>query len=253
MGKHILVVDDEAVVLGAVAKALKRLNCTIDSVQSAEEALKRLKAAPYDLVIADLMMPGLDGLELMQRLREQGSTAGVIMITGYPTVRTAMKARQLGAFEYVTKPFTRQELASVVVRALRSRENPAAVHGPSEPEQPTGNLYFIREHSWAKMEPDGTARIGMARAFAATVGELIEVKLPKKDDMVRQGRVCATLRATDTVEHSLHSPLSGRVIETNDRVLKEPGLASRDPEGAGWFIHIDPNAPEIELNDLVPQ
>ena len=59
MGKHILVVDDEAVVLGAVAKALKKLNCTIDSVQSAEEALKRLKAAPYDLVIADLIDAGL--------------------------------------------------------------------------------------------------------------------------------------------------------------------------------------------------
>src|SRR3989337_3575900 len=119
MDKDILVVDDDKVVLGAVCKALRPDNYAIDTAQSADEALKLLSESSYRLVITDLMMPGMDGLELLQRIRDLGAKSETIMITGYPTIQTALRAKRLGAFEYVTKPFTRQELRSVVVRGLR--------------------------------------------------------------------------------------------------------------------------------------
>src|SRR3972149_6860701 len=119
MDKHILVVDDDEVVLGAVCKALRPDHYAIDTAQSADEALKLLSESSYGLVITDLMMPGMDGLELLRRIQDMGAKSETIMITGYPTIQTALRAKRLGAVEYVTKPFTRQELRSVVVRGLR--------------------------------------------------------------------------------------------------------------------------------------
>ncbi len=253
MSKRILVVDDEVVVLGAVGKALQKTDCTIDSVTSAEEALDLLRRTSYDLVITDLMMPGVDGLEFMLRARATGSSAQVIMLTGYPTIQTALKAKRLGAFDYVTKPFTKQELVSVVVRALRKGAMGSAEAGSPGTQKPAGDLYFLPEHSWARIEPDKTVRIGMARAFTSTVGGVTEFKLPKENDLLEQGRMCVVVRAEDGVEHHLHSPLSGRVIEVNQLVLRDPGLAVRDPEGTGWLLRLAANHLDRELYNLMLQ
>ncbi len=252
MVKRILVVDDEVVVLGAVSKALRQTDYLIDTVQSAEEALERLAEATYDVVLTDLMMPGINGLGLIRRLRDMGAETQTIMITGYPTIKTALRAKQLGAFEYVTKPFTRQELLSVVVRAFR--------RGASEPIRPkestssvaTGNLYFLPEHAWVKLEPDRTARIGMAPEFASTVGEVVDLELPGEDTLIEQGRYCVVVRAEDGVEHYLHAPLSGRVVEVNREVQEDPELAVRDPGGDGWLLRLEPQDADREIENLVP-
>ncbi len=252
VGKRILVVDDEVVVLGAVGKALRKTDYIIDSVESAEEALNLLCRTSYDLVITDLMMPGVDGLELMRRVRDAGSSAQIIMITGYPTIQTAMKAKKLGAFDYVTKPFTRQELVSVVVRALRKGAMGAAEAESLGAPKPTDDIYFLPEHSWAKIEPDKTARIGMARTFAFTIGGVLNLKLPALGDLLEQGRMCVVVGAEGGVEHHLNSPLSGRVVELNQQVLTEPGVAASAPEGTGWLLRIVPSSLEKELHNLAP-
>jgi len=120
MGKRILVVDDEAVVLESVKKALKGMDCLIDTAADAAETQALLSQTEYDLVITDLMMPRLDGLELLERLREMQVPARIILLTGHPALETAEQARRRGAFDLVTKPFTRQELASVVAAALKA-------------------------------------------------------------------------------------------------------------------------------------
>ena len=249
-GKRILVVDDEVVVLGAVGKALRKTDWIIDFVESAEAALDLLKRTSYNLVITDLMMPGVDGLELMQRLRDSGSSAQVIMLTGYPTIQTALRAKRLGAFDYVTKPFTRQELISVVVRALRKGELGTAKFESPRERKPEDDLYFLPEHSWARVEGDRTARIGMSKTFASTVGGISKLKFPAENDLLDQGRMCIVVCAEDGVEHHLYSPLSGRVIELNQEVLTDPALAGRDPEGTGWLLRLTPNHLERELPSL---
>jgi CheY-like chemotaxis protein len=251
MDRHILVVDDDEVVLGAVCKALRTDPYEIDTAQSADEALKRLSESSYRVVITDLMMPGMDGLELLQRIREMGAKSETIMITGYPTIQTALRAKRLGAFEYVTKPFTRQELRSVVVRGMRRGGEGPPAPGPAG----TGSarpVYSIPEHSWARVEPDGNVRIGMVRAFASAVGQVEELRLPRLDALLEQGRVCGVVRAADSVEHTLHSPLTGRVIEINPSVLQDAKLAGRDPEGAGWLFRLLPQNLDREIPNLEP-
>ena len=249
MGKRILVVDDEVVVLGAVTKALKKTDYVIDTAQSAEEALTLLAGTSYDVVVTDLMLPELSGLQLMECMRDMEVRAETILITGYPSVQSALRAKKLGAFEYVTKPFTRQELLSVVVRAVRCEKDATSlVTASSEvPDQ----LYVIPDHGWARIEPDRTARIGMAQRFAVAIGGVVDLELPDEDGLVEQGRMCVVVRADDGVEHYLNAPLSGRILEVNVKLESDPELAIREPLGEGWLIRIEPQDEETELENLV--
>jgi glycine cleavage system H lipoate-binding protein/CheY-like chemotaxis protein len=213
--------------------------------------LRLLGETGYDVVITDLMMHHMDGLELMRRLQDLHTSAQVVVLTGYPTIQTALQAKHLGAFEYVTKPFTRQELLSVVIRALRSTTRDAA--GGESPLEVLDQVYLLPDHSWARPEPNGKARIGMARGFASGVGKVAAIGLPAVNDVLEQGRGCISFRAEDGIEHILYSPLSGRVAEVNAAVLKDPGLASSDPEGTGWLLLLLPENLDRELQNLTPR
>ncbi len=252
MGERVLVVDDDEVVLKAVQKALGPDDFEIDTVQSAGEAVKLLATSSYNLVITDLMMSGMDGLQLLQRIRDMGVKTSAVMITGYPTIQTALYAKRLGAFEYVTKPFTRQELRSVVIRAIRAGAADRVASEPLPASGPRGPVYYIPDHAWASIEPDGKVRVGMARAFALAVGEVAGFQLPAKDALVEQGRACAVVLAADGVEHSLYSPLSGWVLEVNPAVLEHPALAGSDPEHLGWLLRLVPQALDREIPNLSP-
>lgn len=251
MAERILVADDEEVVCSAVRKALRKDDFELVTVGSAAEAMALLRTDRYDLLITDLLMPQMGGLELLRHVREAELPVQTLVITGYPTVETALEAKRLGAYEYVTKPFTRQELRSAVVRALRRSTAATALSaapGPaSRPEEPT---YFIPDHTWARPEPSGTVRIGMAALFTATVGGVVALGLPERGDRLYQGRVFGVVHADDGIEHSLHAPLSGRVIAQNPDVAREPTLAGRDPEGAGWLLRLSPRYLDKELGNL---
>jgi CheY-like chemotaxis protein/glycine cleavage system H lipoate-binding protein len=248
MPERVLVVDDEEVVLGAVRKALRHDGLEIDTVQSAAEALAQLASQPYSLVITDLMMPIVDGLGLLQRIREMGLHPRTIMITGYPTIQTALRARRLGAFEYVTKPFTGQELRSVVVRALRT---PQTTERPAAPVETSDPVWYIPDHAWVRLEPDGSARVGVASKFAAAVGEIAGIEAPAPGNLVEAGRACAVIRAKDSVEHSLYCPLSGRVLEVNPDMAGAPRLVESSPERDGWLFRMSPLHADREIPNLV--
>lgn len=246
MPERVLVVDDEEVVLNAVRKALRLDDLEVDTVQTAEEALSRLAGGGYSLVITDLMMPGLDGLELLRRIQGTERPPKAIMITGYPTIRSALLARRLGAFEYVTKPFTRQELRSAVVRALREASGPEQKVPPA-----TEGNWYIPNHAWVRLEPDGRARVGLAHRFADALGEIAGVRLPAAGELVEQGRSCATIHASDNVDHFVYCPLSGRVLESNRAVEQDPGLIRLHPEGQGWLFRLEALDPERETPNLL--
>ncbi len=248
MPERVLVVDDEEVVLGAVRRALRHDDFEVDTAQSADEALALIASRPYALVITDLMMPGTDGLGLLRRIREMGQQQPTIMITGYPTIQTALRAKRLGAYEYVTKPFTRQELRSVVVRALRTSQPQEASDRPLEA---VALVWYIPNHAWVRLEPDGAARVGVARTFAAAVGEIARLELPVAGDLLEQGRACALIHAIDSVQHSFYCPLSGRVVEVNPALADGPRLVESSPEEAGWLFLLSPRQPDKELPNLV--
>ena len=117
---RILVVDDEPKICEFLGILLGREGYKTDSAYSAAEALARIEQNSYDLVLTDLKMPGMDGFELITRLKKIRPDLPVIMITGYATVETAVQALRYGVDDYVTKPFNIDELRKVIARSLQS-------------------------------------------------------------------------------------------------------------------------------------
>ncbi len=129
--QKVLIVDDEEDVCRSVSKILTRRGFAVDTVLGGEEAVRRMKETAFDLVITDFMMPKMDGLELLKIIRDHYPELDVIMITGYASIDSAVKATKLGAAGYLPKPFTPDELMKVTSRVLQDRK--AAPKAPPAP------------------------------------------------------------------------------------------------------------------------
>jgi DNA-binding NtrC family response regulator len=118
----ILVVDDEKMVRSPLARNLASAGYEVREASSADEALQLLSTAGVDLVITDIRMPGTDGIELLRRAKATSPDLEVIVMTAYASVETAVDAMKSGARDYITKPFTRDEVLLRVERVLREHE-----------------------------------------------------------------------------------------------------------------------------------
>lgn len=256
IGGRILVIDDEEVVHLSLKRMLGRRGHEVDAELSAKGALERLAKNEYDLVISDLMMPEMNGLELLAHLKSQERTPPVLMITGYPTIRTAVQALRLGAVDYIAKPFSRLELLGPVNRALRrarpsSNGSPASDakdNGFSTPDAALapGDRYILRGHSWAEYQQDGTVEIGIAADFVDTIGEISAAQLPVESALVEQGHTGFRLTTTSGEEHTVFMPLSGSVVAVNREVDAEPWRITQDV----WLVRIVPERLDEELELL---
>jgi DNA-binding NtrC family response regulator len=118
---RILVVDDEEIVVRSCLRALDDPEFELDAAHSGAEALGRIDAAAYDVVLLDIMMPEMDGTVVLQRIKESHPDIEVVMVTGLSQIETAVRSMKLGAFDYLSKPFDPDELKLVVRRALERR------------------------------------------------------------------------------------------------------------------------------------
>jgi two-component system response regulator AtoC len=124
--KQILVVDDEPNLRRVLSAQLERDGYDVHTAEDGEQALQILKEHHLDLVITDLRMPKVDGMELLRRALELDDELPVVMITAHGTVDNAVEALKTGAFDYLTKPFDQAEVRAIVRKALRTRDLSAA-------------------------------------------------------------------------------------------------------------------------------
>ena len=118
----ILVVDDEPIMQEILGDFLREEGYSIDIAGSGEEGVELAQKSSYDCAIVDLMMPGIDGIETMQKLREIDTSLPVIVVTAFASVESAVEAMKRGAFEYITKPFKNDEVLVVLQKAIRTRQ-----------------------------------------------------------------------------------------------------------------------------------
>jgi two-component system, NtrC family, response regulator AtoC len=129
---HVLIVDDEKAIRRILSVLLAERRHRVTEVGSGEEALADLPQAKPDLVLLDLKLPGIDGLETLQRLRALDPKLDVVMMTAHGTISSAVEAMRRGACDYVTKPFDNDELLMIVDRALEMRRLSAEVEALRE-------------------------------------------------------------------------------------------------------------------------
>jgi len=149
---RIAVVDDEEIVRREIQRGLARENLAVEVFADGESALERLAAAGFDVVVSDLRLPGIDGLEILRAVQRTAPATEVIIMTAFSSVDTAIEAIQAGAFHYVTKPVKIAELRALVRRALDKvflmREKEAlkqALFAHSRPVQMVGHSAAIEE------------------------------------------------------------------------------------------------------------
>jgi DNA-binding NtrC family response regulator len=114
----VLVVDDEKNIRLTLRESLRSLDLDVDTAINGEEALDMTAKRSYDLVLLDLKMPGMDGLEVLRRLRERSRETAVVLLTAHGTVETAVEAMKLGAVDFLQKPFPPQEIRDLVSRVF---------------------------------------------------------------------------------------------------------------------------------------
>lgn len=120
---RILIVDDEISIRKALSIILENLNYYAEVAANGVEGFKKIQGGNFDLVITDIKMPEMGGIELLQKIKEYDPEIPVTIITGYGDTQTAVKCLKLGAFNFITKPFQTKEIENVVIKGLNIRES----------------------------------------------------------------------------------------------------------------------------------
>ena len=249
--RKILVVDDEITVCKSIRQAILSDDHEVDMALSGEEALKKDGESAYDLIITDLMMPGISGLDLLKAVKNQRPEAAVIMITGYPTIKTAVESVKLGAFDYLPKPFTPADLRGVVARAFKMADGETPGEPEGAPRRIPAGYYYMLGHTWLKLDGENRGTVGIVHDFLKVVGIITQLDLPKVGETVSQGNLCAKITDAGQINHRIWSPVSGNVIEVNAALTSDTSLLRRDPYGQGFLFRIEMTNIEEDLKGLL--
>jgi DNA-binding NtrC family response regulator len=113
----ICIIDDEVVVCKRLQQALSKDRHTVETFVDSKSAIARLDEKHFDIVVTDIRMDDIDGMEVLNHIVQAGETTKVIMITGYATIEIAREAQAKGAFDFISKPFRPQDLREAIGRA----------------------------------------------------------------------------------------------------------------------------------------
>lgn len=117
---QVLVLDDEPIVGRRLQPALAKVGCDVEVFEAPRPALERIEAKRFDVVVTDIRMDEIDGIEVLEKVLTRWPETRVIMITGYATVEVAREAMAKGAFDFIAKPFKPQELRDVIAKAAEA-------------------------------------------------------------------------------------------------------------------------------------
>ncbi len=254
----LLIIDDEQVIIDAIARIAGGEGFTVDSSLSAINALKQIENVNYKLIITDIMMPEMDGFQFLEELEKRRISVPVILTTGFSTVEMAVKSLLKGAIGYIPKPFTAEEILSVIYRGMEYRriekelknnlfgkKNSSIIYVPCPPK-----YYRLGHNSWINIDNEGLVFVGATDLYLKTIKSLKKIELMKFEENIMQGSVCAKFETEESLIHHLLAPLSGMIVEPNYKLIDEPLLIEKDPYFRGWLYRILPSNLEAELKNL---
>ncbi|MBN1516983.1 response regulator [Candidatus Sumerlaeota bacterium] len=257
----LLVVDDEPIVCESCVRVLKPQGYQVEVINDSRQGLEMAVNNTYDAILLDLKMPYLDGIQFLERLRDQNKDIPVLMITGYASIPSASAAMRLGACDYIAKPFTPDEISVAVSRTLATRTKideiaqvvqvapaPPVEKAPATEDAATDTdtVRFYQE-SWVRCETPAMLRIGGFISHEAGL-TTTQVRLPRVGEMVYRGLPMAALFRFKNPAIYIPAPATGRVVEVNYAVADDPSALWNDPCGAGWIARIRTQADDYTEN-----
>ena len=203
MREELLVVDDEPQMLIAVNETIRRLGFGVTTAGSGMEALRRLKEKHYGLVITDMRMPEVSGIDLLRKIKSMTPQTPVVLLTAYGTVQNAVDAMREGAFDYLLKPFDAEALENIVRRALESGKKEKSSRSHVLVTQDTG---FSRTIQLAAHAAESSATV-LIEAESGTGKELLARMIHERSP--RRAKPFVAVNCAALPENLLESELFG--------------------------------------------
>src|SRR3990172_9291882 len=160
MSKGMLIVEDEETLRESIKRIFMKEGFTVDAVDSAEKGFALLETSAYDVIISDIILPGIDGIEMLTSVREQTPDQIFIIVTAYASLDTAVKALRAGAYDYIMKPVIHEEIKQVVRNALKQKSLQAE------------NILLKREIG---KDCDFSSIVGESRALQSIINEVKKI------------------------------------------------------------------------------
>jgi DNA-binding response OmpR family regulator len=226
---RLLIVDDEEPICRSCERIFGAQGFDVRSATDPERGLALATSERFDTILLDMKMPQLDGIGFLERLREAGSEAPVIVITGYASVDTAARFMRLGAVDYVAKPFTPREISEAVARLVQA----PATQPPSAVEPAVADELLFDGRSWARVGADGSLLVGawLDRGLRSLRG-LLSVAEP--GERLERGMPWASLHTASGRGLGLPSPVDGVVVARNDAAGWADGAVG------DWVLRVRP-------------
>ncbi|SLM32546.1 Protein with response regulator receiver domain [Desulfamplus magnetovallimortis] len=120
----ILLLDDEHIVGKRLKPALEKIGCSVEVFQDPLEAIKRIEEKEFDIVVTDIYMEGMDGMQVLEKVHAKCPKTKIIMITGYAMISLARDAMEKGAFDFIAKPFKPDDLRKIIAKAAEALGSP---------------------------------------------------------------------------------------------------------------------------------
>jgi len=255
MTANLLVVDDEKAVRDSLEDVLELENYQVDVVGTGEDALEALNEHEYDLLLLDIKMPGISGIEVMRQSRRQAPDTKVIILTGHGSLESAIEALRTGASDYILKPYSSENILSSIGRALSEKAEKQRkemlieqlessldqlkdVEGITTPDVPARRVITLPEGIMVDLERREMWRGGERAHLTPTEGKLLSVFLENKGRVMSHKEIVFMVQGYETSEWEAPEVLRPMISRLRKKLGTFPGVDEwiQNVRGTGYVF-----------------
>jgi DNA-binding response OmpR family regulator/glycine cleavage system H lipoate-binding protein len=256
----VLVIDDEQIICDSCQRILSNEDYKVETDTDSKGGYKKAVENDYDLILLDLNMRDMDGMQLLTKLRKDKPDVPVIIITGYPTKETKEESKKMGVNNYILKPFKPNEILDPVKSIIaKSDERRAKIDreqkgvSKSKDDKPivwkaSEEYYRFYMNGWLQKGTDSVVRVG--GQLPVLLNEPVKsIRMAGVNEVMYKGLPIAEINYANDITVVVPSPVSGEIVELNEEMKRSPYLFEEDDRNKNWIINMLPENPEEGINE----